>query len=166
MISPCLFVDLQGKHSAFSLLRVGFETQVNVLKSCYWVLIVESDGMLADAYERIIERAGGRPLGVGSSQEAMLVLQNKRIDAVLLELQPPVMDGMRLLERMHEELDRNLVKIVLSHHDDPDDIMKAYELGADRYILKAWSSPSDLVNVLNETLANSMRAPRRLWQQT
>ncbi len=31
MISPCLFVDLQGKHSAFSLLRVGFETQVNTI---------------------------------------------------------------------------------------------------------------------------------------
>lgn len=137
----------------------------NSLLEPYWVLIVDNDGMLADAYEKIIERAGGRPLSVGNGKEAIAVLQNKRVDAVLLELQLPRMNGMQLLEWMEEHVPASPARVVLSNDDDPQDIMKAYELGADRYVLKAWASPSDLVNVLNQTLAHNIRNPLGLQAQ-
>lgn len=135
------------------------------LKQPYWVLIVDNDGMLADAYESIIERAGGKPLSVGNSNDAIMVLRNKQIDAVLLDLQMPTMDGMRLLEWMYKYIGPSPVRVVLTNHDNPKDIIRAYELGADRYVLKVWASPNDLIRVLNAALEHNPQDSFCLQQQ-
>lgn len=127
--------------------------------SC-WVLIVDDDAMLADAYERIITRSGGRPLSVGNGHEATKILQNKHIDIVLLDLRMPVMDGIELLEWMNSKRLAGPYKIVMSNYDNPKEISRAYELGADRYVLKAWASPNDLIKMLNETLQHQVRNPK------
>jgi len=42
--------------------------------------------------------------------------------------------------------------IVFSNYDMQNEIDEAYGLGADRYILKAWASPKELLRVVKDTL--------------
>lgn len=136
-----------------------------LLQFPYWVLIVDDEVILTDAYEKIIERAGGRPISVGKSNDAKLVLKNKHIDVVLLDFRIPIGDSMYLLKWLHSCTAIQPAIVILSNHDNPDDISKAYELGADRYVLKARASPNDLINVLNETFENSINTSHSLQLQ-
>jgi CheY-like chemotaxis protein len=56
---------------------------------------------------------------------------------LLLDLKMPKLDGFHVLEwlRKHHELDRLPVAIMTSSDHDPD-ISRAYELGADSYLIK------------------------------
>jgi Response regulators consisting of a CheY-like receiver domain and a winged-helix DNA-binding domain len=56
---------------------------------------------------------------------------------VLLDLKMPKLDGFHVLQwlRSHSELDRTPVAIMTSSDHDPD-ISRAYELGADSYLIK------------------------------
>lgn len=128
-----------------------------LLKWPYWVLIVDNDGMLADAYERIIEQAGGKPISVGNDRDAKTIVLKRHVDIVLMDVCMPKMGDMRLLEWMGAHVDAGQAIVVLSNHDDIKNISRAYEVGADRYVLKAKASPNDLIRVINETLAQPIR---------
>lgn len=121
------------------------------LKSPYRVLIVDDDIALSDAYERIIRHAGGKPMVSGNGQEAIEVLKKQQVDIMLVDLRMPVMSGIELLEWMHTRAYDPIV-VILSNYDNPREIKRAYELGAERYVLKAWATPNDLIRMLNETL--------------
>jgi DNA-binding NarL/FixJ family response regulator len=44
--------------------------------------------------------------------------------------------------------------IIFSNYDDEKEVNEAIENGATRYILKAWSSPSELIKLVRESLAD------------
>lgn len=133
------------------------------LKLPYQVLIVDDDAMLAHAYEKIIKQAGGKPISVGNDRDAKAVVIQERVDAVLLDVQRSVGDDMQLLEWMSNHVEADQALVVLSNHDDIKDITRAYQLGADRYVLKAWASPNDLIRVINETLEHQIKQ-HNFWQ--
>jgi DNA-binding NarL/FixJ family response regulator len=64
------------------------------------------------------------------------------------------MDGIHFLR--HASLKKyhpNTKVIVFSNYDMQKEIDEAYRLGAERYILKAWASPKELLQIVEETLA-------------
>ncbi len=42
--------------------------------------------------------------------------------------------------------------VVFSNYDMQDEIDDAYRLGADRYVLKAWASPRELLQIVEDSL--------------
>ena len=117
------------------------------------ILIVEDEQELNEAYQLILKQAGYDVLTSFDGQEALDKVQQKEPALILLDLRMPRMDGIEFLRKaeLQEKHPKTRV-VVFSNYDMQKEIDEAYQLGAERYILKAWASPKELLQVVDETL--------------
>ena len=72
-------------------------------------------------------------------------------DVLLIDLKMPVKDGFQLLEWLGGQKDlKDIPVLVLSSSEDPEDIKKAYELGATSFFIKS-SNYADVTDFLRTT---------------
>lgn len=117
------------------------------------VLIVEDESILNEAYQIILKSTGYHVIPTFNGQEALEVLEKQHVDVILLDLRMPVLDGIGFLEayQLHKRQHPPKV-IVFSNFDMQKEIDEAYELGADKYMLKAWASPKELLQLIDNLL--------------
>lgn len=102
----------------------------------------------------MILRSVGYPVEVAfDGKEALEKCAESEPALILLDLRMPRMDGIEFLKQYQIKKDHPDVKvIVFSNYDMQKEIDEAYSLGAERYILKAWASPKELVQVVKNAL--------------
>jgi CheY-like chemotaxis protein len=67
----------------------------------------------------------------------------------------PVMDGFEFMEKMKEENLASLaIRIILSNRGQPSDVVRGEALGSSGYIVKASSTPSEVIEKVNEIINN------------
>ncbi len=120
------------------------------------ILIVEDERSLNEAYQMILQKSGYDVHVAYDGEEALEVAAKCNPTLILLDLRMPRMDGIEFL-RKYNLLDEHpkVRVIVFSNYDMQKEIDEAYRLGADRYILKAWASPKELLQVVENTLASN-----------
>jgi CheY-like chemotaxis protein len=117
------------------------------------VLIVEDENMLNEAYQVVLKTAGYNVLTAYDGKEALEILEKHTADIILLDLRMPVLDGVGFLEAYQLKSRKNPPKVVVfSNFDMQKEIDQAYELGADKYMLKAWASPKELLQLISNLL--------------
>ncbi len=110
------------------------------------ILLVEDDASQALLIERVLAKAGliNPVRAFSDGQEALLYLGNEESHSaaqipalVLLDLHLPGKSGLEILEwlRQHQAF-RNLPVIMLSGSTESEDIDRAFQLGADSYLVK------------------------------
>ncbi len=118
------------------------------------ILVVEDEKVLNNAYQTILEKAGFEVSVAFDGEQAHEVLASFDPDVILLDLKMPNLDGIGMLRkydiRKHHP---NAKIIVFSNFDLQQEIDEAYDLGADKYMLKAGASPKDLVKIIEDITA-------------
>jgi DNA-binding NtrC family response regulator len=123
------------------------------------VLIVEDEKSLNEAYELILKREGYEVETASDGQQAIEVFKKKVPNIVLLDLRMPKLNGVEVLKELDISKNYPKVKVIIfSNYSDQSEIDEAYKLGAHRYILKAWSSPKELVKIVKDTLSKKSKA--------
>lgn len=118
------------------------------------ILVVEDETSLNQAYVMILQREGYDVAHAFNGKEALEVAKNEDPDLILLDLHMPVMDGIGFLENYDLRNKHPDVKVVVfSNLDMQKEIDQAYDLGADRYVLKAMASPKELLKLVRDTLS-------------
>jgi DNA-binding response OmpR family regulator len=111
---------------------------------------------LSEAYEIILSNAGYTVVTARDGYDALTALNSFEPDIILLDLRMPRLNGIEFLKKFKvEKTHPNTKIIVFSNLDAQDEINDAYDLGADRYILKAWASPRELLKLVEDTLGQS-----------
>ncbi len=115
------------------------------------IILIDDDRFLLDMYAVKFSESGLKVEACLSGEAALDKLRDGLCpDAILLDLVMPGIDGFQFLEVIKkEDLGKNMAIIVLSNQGEDKDIAKAKELGADGYIVKASTIPSE---VLEKTL--------------
>jgi CheY-like chemotaxis protein len=117
------------------------------------VLIVEDENMLNEAYQVILTSAGYNVLAAYDGKAALESLEDNKVDVILLDLRMPVLDGIGFLEAYQPLTRKDPPKIIVfSNFDMQKEIDQAYALGADKYMLKAWASPKELIQLVKNLL--------------
>ena len=117
------------------------------------ILIVEDEQTLNEAYQMILQKSGYTVFAAFDGQEALDVAAQANPRLILLDLRMPRMDGIEFLRNYNlTEKHPDVKVIVFSNYDMQKEIDEAYRLGAERYILKAWASPKELLQVVENTL--------------
>lgn len=117
------------------------------------ILIVEDEIALSDAYELILTSKGYETAVAYDGSEALKKVKTFKPELILLDLRLPRIGGIEFLEQYElKKLHPDVKVIVFSNLDSQKEIDAAYNLGAERYILKAWASPNELVKLVNDTL--------------
>jgi CheY-like chemotaxis protein len=111
------------------------------------ILIVDDDTFLLDMYAMRFSQAQFNVTTAMSAQETLTKLREGLVpDIMLLDVVMPSVDGFELLETINAEgLAPKTVKIYLSNLGQDQDIERGKALGAASYIVKANSTPSEVV---------------------
>lgn len=118
------------------------------------VLIIDDDDMNLRVAEMLLKKELGvkTELSKGGLDGIMRLQEHEDIHLVLLDIQMPVVDGLRTLEliRKHEEWD-HIPVIFLTASEDQETVEQAGRLGAAGYIKKPFL-PQELVAQVRRAL--------------
>ena len=118
------------------------------------VLVVDDDQDLAEMLGIVITGAGMDVEIVSRGDEALSAFRESKPDLVLLDLMLPGLDGIEVCKLIREE---SMVPIVmLTAKGDSQDIVYGLEAGADDYIVKPFSHPSELIARIRTRLRRSV----------
>ena len=117
------------------------------------ILLVDDHAVLRSGLRLLLEREEGlEPVGeAGTAEDALLVLPRLRPDIVVMDIEMPGMGGFEGAARIRERMPEARV-LVLSMHDQPQDVRRAFDAGADGYLLKS-AADEDLVRALRAVAA-------------
>jgi two-component system chemotaxis response regulator CheY len=108
------------------------------VKSC---LVVDDSRVIRKVARRILEDLGFETAEAGDGAEALAWCRTAMPDAVLLDWNMPVMDGIAFLRELRQEKDgRRPVVVFCTVENDIEHIGQALEAGADEYIMKPFDS--------------------------
>jgi CheY-like chemotaxis protein len=162
---PKGFALLMGKKKMSSKPGLAVSSQrTNRRVSLSWkptILIAEDSADSREMMELLLQMKGYEVLAVGNGIQALEVAVKEKPDAILLDLQLPVMDGLSVTRnvRMHAAL-RNMPIIIISGHDPNSYRQLAIEAGCDDYLLKPVNFDS-LQTVLDRLVPRDRRGERR-----
>lgn len=106
------------------------------------ILIVDDDIHIGNALEDLLIKEGYFVLRAYSGTEALLVLSNKKVDLVLLDLMLPGLSGEDVLTEI-----KDIPVIVLSAKVDVDDKVSLLLSGAVDYVTKPFNSKELLARI-------------------
>ncbi len=117
------------------------------------ILIIEDDMYLRTSYQMALEIEGYGVSVVENGHEALVELEAKTPDLILLDLLMPTVGGIDFLRTTDiKQRFPNTKVVVFSNLSDSKVIDKARELGADDYILKSSLTPRQLSNKIADML--------------
>jgi DNA-binding NtrC family response regulator len=99
------------------------------------ILIVDDDRALREGLAETVADLGHRPLSAASGREALARLEREAVDAVLLDLHMPEMDGIEVLRRLGENPKRPPV-VILTAFASAVNTIEAMRLGAFDHLTK------------------------------
>jgi len=109
------------------------------------VLLVEDSGPTRELLATVLRRAGHHVVAAVDGGEAMALFSAVRPDVVLLDVHMPVMSGWEVLERLRQ---RSAVPILmLTALSDDGSKVRAFDGGADDYLVKPASAPELIARV-------------------
>lgn len=117
------------------------------------ILLVDDHAVLRTGLRLLLEREEGlEPVGeAGTAEDAIRSLPRLQPDVVVIDIEMPGMGGVEGAARIRERSPDTRV-LVLSMHDQPRDVRRAFDAGADGYLLKA-AADEDLVRAIRAVAA-------------
>jgi len=120
------------------------------------ILIVDDSSVMRAFIRRVLDLSGlevGRCLEASNGEEALRLLEDNWVDAVLTDINMPTMDGEELLRRMSEHAVLRLIPVLVVSTDRTDGrVQKMLTLGAKGYVTKPFA-PETLREELEHSLA-------------
>ncbi len=118
------------------------------------ILIIDDDGFLLDMYALKFSQNN---FDVSTFTEGAQAIEKLKAgltpDIILLDLTMPGMDGFEVLEKINNDaLSKTSIKIVLSNKSQQEDVDRANSLGVSGYIVKANSTPTEVITKVLEIL--------------
>ena len=112
------------------------------------ILLVDDHAVLRSGLRLLLEREEGlEPVGEAeTAEDAVRSLPRLRPDVVVIDIEMPGIGGIDGTERIKERAPGARV-LVLSMHDRPQDVRRAFDAGADGYLPKA-AADEDLVRAI------------------
>lgn len=117
------------------------------------VLLVEDDTLLSNMYKVKFENEGYSVDTAGDGEQGLNKALENDYDVIVLDLMMPKISGIDMLQSLVTQKENFTTPVlVLTNLNQKDEQLKAQELGAKDYILKADLTPSQLVERIQRLL--------------
>jgi len=119
------------------------------------VLLVEDEKIIADSIERTFAKKYHHVFRAVNAREAKKILQDERIDLILLDIILPDVDGFQFLEELKKnDRTKNIPVVILSNLGQTEEIEKGKKRGAVEYIIKSDTLPGEILEKVENILKN------------
>ena len=125
------------------------------------ILVVDDERAVREALERALRLEGYEVELAADGQEALLSLAGRSVDAIVLDVLMPVMDGIETCQCPAPVGDRTPVLMLTARHE-VDDRVAGLDAGADDYLVKPFALEELLARLralLRRTPAATARCP-------
>jgi DNA-binding response OmpR family regulator/cellulose synthase/poly-beta-1,6-N-acetylglucosamine synthase-like glycosyltransferase len=120
------------------------------------VLVVDDDDAMRLLIVAALHQAGHRTVEAGDGLEALRIVEQGGVDAVITDISMPALDGLGLLRRLRADPSSlSLPVILLTSMGSPDDVVQGLRAGADDYV----SKPVQLAELLARLESRLARPP-------
>ena len=126
------------------------------------ILIVDDDSFLLDMYALKFNQNNFEVYTARNGVQAIEKLKNGlQSDVMLIDVLMPMMDGFEMLKKINvDKLSPNSVKIILSNKSQQSDIDQGNSLGVAGYIIKANSTPVEVINQVINIISEKVTVPK------
>ena len=106
------------------------------------ILIADDDRELSEILNFALTRAGFEVVSAADGVQALEMFDSQQPALVLLDWQMPRMDGLDVCRKLRERSSVPIIMLTVRNHED--DVLRAFEAGADDHVAKPFS-PKQLV---------------------
>ena len=126
------------------------------------ILIVDDDSFLLDMYALKFSQNNFEVYTAVSGVQALEKIKGGLKPSIMLvDIIMPEMDGFEMLEKINsEKLVPDAIKIILSNKSQQADIDRGKSLGVAGYIIKANSTPVEVINQVINILGKNTTIPK------
>lgn len=102
------------------------------------IVIADDHSMIREGLKQLLELDGDiQVIGeAGNGEECLEVINELHPDVVLLDINMPVMNGLKMLEVLRSSSNRTQKVLILTIHNEVEYLMKAVDIGVEGYVLK------------------------------
>ncbi|XAM51267.1 Alkaline phosphatase synthesis transcriptional regulatory protein PhoP [Terrisporobacter vanillatitrophus] len=115
----------------------------------YNILVVEDDIDIIKLLKIYLENDGHRVISAQNGLDALQIIENIKVDLVVMDIMMPKMDGYELTMRIRSKY--TIPIIILSAKNEDSDKIRGLNLGADDYMTKPFN-PLEIVARINSNL--------------
>lgn len=117
------------------------------------VLLIEDDPFIADIYLTKLKAGGFEADLARDGEEALKKIKERKPDLLLLDIILPNLDGWELLRKIRQKpAYKGMRVVILSNLEQRAEVEKGLKLGADRYLVKAHYTPSEVIEEVKKII--------------
>ncbi len=121
------------------------------------ILIVEDDRFLRDIIVKHLQKAGFVMAYAATGEEALHEAVQQKPDLIILDIVLSGINGLDVMARLQkEEATKKIPFIVFSNSDETASVNRGKDLGAIKYLVKAISTPEQIVREVKEYFARAV----------
>lgn len=120
------------------------------------ILLAEDDDLLAALLRHRLEKASYSVHLSRDGKEAREYLRETTPDIIICDIMMPYFSGMELIDFARNELKLNVPIIIISSAGNEENVLSAFELGANDFLAKPISPSELLVRVAKELNKNRL----------
>jgi two-component system, OmpR family, response regulator MprA len=102
------------------------------------ILVVDDERPVREALERALRLEGYEVEAAADGQEALLALARRSVDAIVLDVLMPVLDGLETCRSLRRQGNRTPVLMLTARHEVSDRVA-GLDAGADDYLVKPFA---------------------------
>jgi len=135
-------VNRKNKRTNINCIKFWFENlffpnQTNVMMKK--ILVAEDNRLILETIFHSLTREGYEIIKVNDGKECLKMLEEIKVDLIITDLYMPYVNGNEVISIIRDERKENTPILVLSAAGAEDNVLKAFELGADDFMVKPFS---------------------------
>lgn len=119
------------------------------------ILIVEDDATLADVLALRLERVGYQPLLANSGNQGLELARTQRPHLVLLDLNLPDVDGLRICESLADHPQTCSIPVIILSGMERPDIVRSSRAAGCHYFMRKPYDPNALLILIQHAISET-----------
>jgi len=103
------------------------------------ILVAEDNKLILETIFQSLKREGYEIIKASDGKECLQILEDTEVDLLITDLYMPFVNGNEVITIIRDERKKNIPILVLSAAGAEDNVLKAFDLGADDFMVKPFS---------------------------
>nr|WP_319569754.1 response regulator [uncultured Draconibacterium sp.] len=103
------------------------------------ILVAEDNRLILETVAHSLSREGYEVIKAEDGKDCLTKLESNEVDMLITDLYMPNLNGLEVISKLHEFYKKLIPVMVLSAAGAEESVMKAFDLGADDYMVKPFS---------------------------
>lgn len=103
------------------------------------ILVAEDNRLILETVARSLTREGYDIIRASDGKDCMTKLSENQVDLLITDLYMPNLSGLEVISKLHNSIKSLVPVMVLSAAGAEENVLKAFEMGADDFMVKPFS---------------------------